>query len=87
MIIWCIIILALGIVGILQEFGVLTNLGISYRLSTWIALLIALGLLVRVRFKQKIGEKEMLRAEIEKLKAEIGNLKGRIKELESLHKT
>lgn len=69
---WCVILIALGIFGVLQDAGVFTKLGYPYRMSTWIIMLIALGILVRTQNKQKIGEKEHMKKRIEELEKKLG---------------
>jgi len=71
MVFWCIIIIVLGVVAILQDVGIIPNIGVSYRSLTWLIMLVALGILVRIRSKEEIAEKERLRSQVKELQRQL----------------
>ena len=90
MVFWCLVIILLALFGILQDLDLAPPVGIPYRLSTWLTMLVALGILARIRFLQERGEKEELRdllleseQDVKRLHQELEDIRVRLKELES----
>jgi len=71
MVAWCLILFIIGIFGILQNASILSDPDWASRTITWVLMLVVTGLLVRVRSKEKVGEKERLRARIKELEREL----------------
>jgi len=67
MFMWCIVLLALGMFGVIQDSGIIGDPGNAGRVVPWLLMLSVVGMLVRVRRQEKAGEKEKLRARIEEL--------------------
>lgn len=67
MLMWCIVLLALGLFGVVLDSGILGEAGNASRAVTWLLMLSVVGILIRVRTKEKTGEKEVLRARIAEL--------------------
>ena len=71
MVFWCIIIIVLGFFAILQDAGIITTFGAPYRSLTWIIMLVALGILIRIRSKEENAEKERLKAQVKELQRKL----------------
>ncbi len=67
MITWCIILVLLGAFGILQDANIIPSIGQPYRITNVLMMMVALGILVRIRYKQKTGEREKMKARIAEL--------------------
>lgn len=65
MVIWTIIVLVLAVIGLGVNY--LFKAPIQVSLNEIILFLVALGILVRIRFKAKEGEKERLKQTIDEL--------------------
>jgi len=72
MITWCIVLLVLGAFGMLQDANLLPNLGQPYRTTNVLMMMVALGILVRIRHKERTGEREKLQARIAELEGSAG---------------
>lgn len=68
---WCLILFIIGVFGILQNTRMMNDPDWTSRLITWGLMLAVTGILVRVRAKEKTGEKEKLRSRIEELEREL----------------
>ena len=76
MVFWCIILIILGVFAIFMDTGIVTNLGTPYRSLPWIIMLVALGILVRIRNKEDKAEKERLKSQVEELERKLKQKKG-----------
>ena len=70
MIIWCLLLVLLGLFGVLQDINVIQGLGEPYRITNVLMIMVALGILVRIRYKQIHGEREKLQAKIRELQGD-----------------
>ena len=62
MIFWSLVIILLALFKIVQDLDLVGSMGVMpYQISTWLTLLIALGMLTRIRYMQNRGEKEELK--------------------------
>ena len=71
MLFWCIIIIIVGIFAILRDSGIIANTGAPYCSLTWIIMLVALGLLVRIKSKQDKAQKERLKSQVKELQKKL----------------
>lgn len=67
MLMWCMVLLALGLFGVVLDSGVLGDRGPAGRMVAWLVLLSVVGMLMRIRNQEKTGEKEKLRAQVDEL--------------------
>jgi hypothetical protein len=68
---WCVLLLILAILSMLQDINVLPTFGQSGQVTTSILMLTVIGMLVRIRVKEHSAEKEKLRARIIELEKKI----------------
>ncbi|MCX6357814.1 MAG: hypothetical protein NT045_08095 [Candidatus Aureabacteria bacterium] len=68
---WCILLFIIGLFGVLQNMSMISDPDRTGRIITWILMLVVAGILVRIRGKEKTGEKERLRARIAELEREL----------------
>ena len=73
MIYWCIVIIFLGSWGLVRDIFAIEVPGLLNPIANSAIMLVALGLLIRIRGKQKAGVVEKLVSRIEKLESEIGS--------------
>lgn len=67
MLLWCIIIIILGVFAILLDTGIISNYNAPYCSLTWAIMLVALGILVRIKGKQEKAQKERLKNQLVEL--------------------
>lgn len=69
---WCIVLILLGLWGLIRDIFAFEIPGLLNPLANVTIMLVALGLLVRTRWKQKKGRKEQLESRISELEGELG---------------
>ncbi len=71
MLFWSIIIIIVGIFAILLDSGIITSSAAPYCSLTWIIMLVALGILVRIKSKQDKAQKERLKSQVKELQRKL----------------
>lgn len=67
MLFWCMVLFILGLFGIIQDIAIVQQPDTSAHAVTWALMLTVVGILVHVRKKEKRGEKERLKAQVDEL--------------------
>ena len=70
---WCVLIILLGLWGVIRDILALNIPELLNPAANIAIILVALGLLIRTRVKQKAGTLEKLRNRISELEAELEN--------------
>ena len=70
MVVWSVVVMFLALVGIISNY--IWGMPLKLPLHDIILFLIALGLLIRIRYKQREGEKEKLQEKLKEIKTKKG---------------